>query len=102
MTEIAIQIERALKANGLPITPYRYRTTYNGEELGVWEAPACPAARVLVQKGVSRDAVMVIYRGSAPSMRGKVGWFADRQIEDTPGGTLGYRKYRPFQKWNGQ
>lgn len=96
MMEVAIQIEQVLKPNGFPKTPYRYRTTYNGEALGEWEAPNCPAARKLIEKGVSRDAVMVIYRGSAPAMRGKVGWFADRSVSDPSHGRPRYVKYRPM------
>lgn len=96
MEEVAIQIDIVRKPNGFPKTPYRYCTTYNCEELGVWEAPNCPAARKLVQKGVSRDAVLVIYRGSSPSMRGKVGWFADRSLSEPDRGPMRYVKYRPF------
>ena len=80
---------------GLGNSELRFRVFYNDEELGVWRYPEGAAARKLVEMGVSRDAVLHVFHGSAPAMRGNLGWCADHTIREDDARGLRIVKYKP-------
>jgi hypothetical protein len=100
MVDISIQIEAQSPKphrTGLGNTETRYRVFRNGEELGIWRFPEHSAARKLLELGVSRDDVLHTFRGSTPSMQGRLGWFADHTIqEDDKHGGPRFVKWRPM------
>ena len=81
-------------------TETRYRVLFEGREIGLWRDPECSAARFLVDNGLAARAdILRTYRGDRPCMRDRVGWFADRRVDEGDGrgkdGTPRFAKWRP-------
>lgn len=84
-------------------TEQTYRVFYEGAEIGVWRVPSCSAARWLLEHGKAERSDTLRMRRlidgeEVPSMRGAVGWFADRTVSenDKQGGTPRWVKWRPM------
>ena len=100
--ERRIQLERVRAGPSGPHTntETRYRVLFDGNEIGIWRDPECSAARYLVDHGLAaRDDILRTYRGDRPCMRDRVGWFADRRVDEGDGrgkdGTPRFAKWRP-------
>ena len=102
--EVSIQIERKRYDDRHLVRPsppntntnQMYRVYHNGEEIGVWRDPECSAARKLVEMGYSRSDVLCSFRDSTPSMRGRLGWFADRRAQEDDRGPPRFVKWTPM------
>jgi hypothetical protein len=80
-------------------TEQQYRF-FEGEEIGSWRVPGCSAARWLLDHGKGRRSDTLRTRRlidgkEIPSMRGSIGWFADRTISETDG-TPRFVKWTPM------
>ena len=87
MTDIHIRIERkrASATNWIAPSPrtgnneQQYSVFFEGEEIGVWRVPECSAARWLLDHGKAERAdTLRTDRG----LYGRVGWFADRTVNE--------------------
>ena len=99
MADISIYIETQKPKphrTGLGNTETRYRVSYNGEEIGVWRYPEHAAARKLLEMGANRDDVLHVFHGGTPSMRGHLGWWADRTIVENDKVGPYLTKWRPM------
>ena len=107
MVDIIIQIEQKRHDDKHWIKPapptgnaeQQYRVWFEGQDIGSWRVPECSAARWLLEHGKAtrKDTLRTIH-GGTPSMRGNVGWFADRTVSesDSQGGTPRFVKWRPM------
>jgi hypothetical protein len=106
---IAIQRKRASKRTWIwPAPPtgnteQQYRVFFEGEEIGSWGCPECDAARWLLANGKAQRSDTLRTRRRNPddgsevaSMKGGVGWFADRVVIEDDNGPIRWGKYRPF------
>jgi hypothetical protein len=83
--------------NGRGNSEQKYRATYDGRELCVARVPCCASARKLLEMGVAqRDDVLLLCRGDKVSMRGGIGWFADRTVNESRSGSPQWSKWTPF------
>lgn len=100
MADLSIQIETQRPKphrTGLGNTETRYRVLYKDEEIGVWRYPEHAAARKLLEMGASRNDVLHVFHGGAPSSRAQLGWLADHTIvEDDRHGGPYLVKWRPM------
>jgi hypothetical protein len=56
----------------------------------------CSAARKLIAEGAARGDGLEMLRDGQPAMVGRVGWFADRRVEETATISPRFVKWRPF------
>jgi hypothetical protein len=111
MTDIVIVIERKRHDEGHWIKPapptgnteQQYRVWFDGKEIGVWRVPSCSAARWLLANGKAERSDTLRTRRliegeEVPCMKGAVGWFADRTVDegDSRDGTPRWVKWRPM------
>jgi hypothetical protein len=109
MTDIIIVIERKRASKSAWIWPgpptgnneQQYRVFYEGQEIGSWACPECDAARWLIANGKAQRSDTLRTRRlidgkEIPSMRGGVGWFADRTVIEDDNGPPRWGKYTPF------
>jgi hypothetical protein len=82
VTDIHIRIEPKLPIPPSPRTgnnEQQYRVFFEDEEIGVWRVPECSAARWLLANGkAERTDTLRTDRG----LYGRVGWFANRTINE--------------------
>lgn len=104
---ILIERKRASKTNWIAPSPrtgnneQQYRVFSEGEEIGSWRVPECSAARWLLEhdRATRSDTLRtrrLIDGKETPSMRGSVGWFADRTVIEDDNGPPRWGKYTPF------
>lgn len=90
---LVVEIEPLPRSAGAKRT--RYRVLFNGEVLGVWFDPECSAARALLQRGYPAISFLAFFWGSAPTLGGRLGWFAERRVFEPSEGTVHFGKWHP-------
>jgi len=92
MTDIHIRIERKRASDTNWITPsprtgnneQQYTVFFEGEEIGSWRYPEGAAARWLLANGkAERTDTLRTFHDGMPCLHGRVGWFADRTVNET-------------------
>jgi hypothetical protein len=74
-----------------------YFANYQGERIGEWRVPECEAARWLkANRGAVDTDVLVTTRSGQPSMRGSIGWLAERTVEENDRVSPRWIKWRAF------
>ena len=75
-------------------TERRFRVSFAGDVIGVWKNPECSAARFLLDRGLAdREDMLASYLGGRHALTGRVGWFADRTVDE--GGKIRFAKWKP-------
>ena len=81
------------------VSPTQWSARYGDLVLGQWRDVGHCAARALLDLGIAkRDDMMRTFHGSAPSMRGSIGWWADHSVSEPDRGRLRIVKWRPFDR----
>jgi hypothetical protein len=101
-----IEITPARRWNGSSWVGHgTYYASYEGQRdpqgkpsrIGEWRVPECDAARWLRDnRGALDSDILITTRGGLPCLRGSIGWFAERTIEENEKVSPRWAKHRPW------
>jgi hypothetical protein len=104
--EYRIEITPARRWNGSAWVGHgTYYAEHEGQRIGEWRVPECDAARWLKANiGAADTDILITYRpaedgstrAGVPAMRGSIGWFAERTIEENERVSARWAKHRPW------
>jgi hypothetical protein len=96
--EHRIEITPARRWNGSAWAGHgSYYAEHEGQRIGEWRVPECDAARWLkANLGAADTDILITTRGGVPAMRGSIGWFAERTIEENEKVSPRWTKHRPW------
>jgi hypothetical protein len=98
VVEHRIEITPARRWNGSAWGGHgSYYAEHEGQRIGEWRVPECDAARWLKANLGAADAdILITTRNGVPCMRGSIGWFAERTIEENEKVSPRWAKHRPW------
>jgi hypothetical protein len=97
MTEYRIEIAPARRWSGSSWVGHgSYYASHEGKRIGEWRNPECDGARWLKAHGAADADILITTRDGVPCMRGSIGWFAARTVEENEKVSPRWVTYRPW------